>query len=125
MQTQSTASTKPKVGPKINRRSTHRRPPKVQTKIQCRRSPFGFGPNIATQLLDLAEHGARLTTTESLEVGKSVEITLMSSAGLRLKLEAAVHRVTPSDDGTFTVGVRFRKILPYVRFVELTLGAAT
>src|SRR5262245_50209362 len=104
-----------------NRRADSRHEPRARVKVECRKGSAGLGQNLATQVLDLSQLGAKITTKAELPVGAEVEISLLAAAFQRpVKVMANVVRSETLKDGSFRVGVRFQKPVSYADIRLLT-----
>ena len=104
-----------------NRRRAIRRSPRRATKITCLKGVMGLGPNLALQLLDVAECGVRLVVKQEILKGQEVELTLQGMGHPRpLKLNAEVVWCVPTAEKTYCIGARFRKNLSYADLQQLT-----
>jgi hypothetical protein len=106
--------------PAKNRRAFPRRSPKRKAKICCYKGALDLGPNLAISLLDISESGVRLTLKSGLEPGQEVNLTLESVAHIRpLKSKGKIIWCVAAQDGSFCVGVRLDKYLPYQEIARL------
>jgi hypothetical protein len=96
-----------------NKRRCRRQTPKSNLKVRAFKSTLGLGANIALAILDISENGVRLLLKENLPVGHSFEVTLEPVSCKTVKTIAEVVWSIPAADGTFCVGTRFQKNLPY------------
>jgi hypothetical protein len=89
--------------------------------VTCFTGPCGFGPNVATGLLDVSETGARLLVKTGLTPGRGVELGLLGVGHLRPVVRACrVVWCVAAADGSFCVGLSFEKPLPYADLQHLT-----
>jgi hypothetical protein len=104
-----------------NRRRTRRCQANGQTRTECRKGTFGFGRNVAVNVLDLSETGARLVVRTPLDRGDEVEL-LLAGHGLTKPLRQLGKVVwsLPLPDDCHAIGVAFDKPLPYVTLQRLT-----
>jgi hypothetical protein len=80
-----------------------------------------LGANLARGLLDLSETGIRLILGTPLDPKQEIEVSLLSPRFLRpIKLLANVVWCQATAEGTFCVGARFQKRLPYADFQAIT-----
>lgn len=110
----------PQPAPRPNKRLSRRLGVKRSTRAQAFRNALGLGPNIALTVLDVSESGVRLQLKEELPVGREFELNLESPGGKPFKVEARVMWVVAAADGTFVVGARFAKLLPYAELTSLS-----
>ncbi len=104
-----------------NRRADTRHPPRARVKIECRRGAAGLGPNLAVELIDLSQLGAKITTKVELQIAEEIEITLLNSALTKpVKVLANVVRTEFLKDEVFRSGVRFQKPVSYAELRLLT-----
>lgn len=98
----------------INRRRSMRRRARTSVKAECRRGTLGFGPNLAIDVLDLADTGIRILVREALEELAEVEI-IMTSYGIRQPLKRAglVRWVVKLENGSYCIGVEFQKPITF------------
>jgi hypothetical protein len=82
---------------------------------------MGLGPNVAIDVRNISEGGARITVKNALTVGQEIEVNLCGLGHRRaVKLTSRVIWCTANEDGTFQVGLSFGKNLPYIDLQELT-----
>src|SRR5487761_1683207 len=106
--------------PSSNRRRTRRKSPKKTVKLQCRKGPWGMGPNVARTLLDLSLDGARLILATALQSGQEVALSLEGPWHVRpIAVPARVRWCAALADGSYCVGVHFEKTLPYHEIQDL------
>jgi hypothetical protein len=104
-----------------NRRLDRRRMPRGRIQVACLKGTLGLGRNVARQLLDLSETGARLIVVSQLQFGQEVELTVQSRGhGRLIKRAAAVMWCAPIQDGEWQVGIRFQKRFEYADLLQLT-----
>jgi hypothetical protein len=115
MQTVPSVTLTPAVAPvtRPNKRATRRQSPKGNVKVRAYKSTLGLGPNIAVSILDVSEMGIRLLLKESLPIGHAFEVSLESVSCKPIKTIAEIVWSVPAADGTFCVGARFQKSIPY------------
>jgi PilZ domain len=107
--------------PRRERRLAGRRRPKTWTKAVCRKGSLDLGSKINLGILDLAENGVRLLTSEPLENNQEVSITLGTPTHLRpLRVVGHVVWCVETLDHTFCVGIRFCKRLSYPDVTKLS-----
>ena len=95
-----------------NRRRSMRRRPRASVKVQCRKGAHGLGANVAGPVLDLADSGLRLITTQQLTVGGEVEVMIV---GMRevIKRIGNIRWQLKLEDGNFCTGIEFQKRIDY------------
>jgi hypothetical protein len=95
-------------------RRTNRRRPRSNAHITCFKGPFGLGHNLALEVEDFSQSGLSMVTNVPLDVRQSLEVHLESYHLRRpIKLPAEVVWVRPQENGTYLIGVRFDRTLPY------------
>ena len=100
--------------PASNRRSSARRKPKTTAKVTCVGGTMGIGPNLALSMLDVSETGIRLVLKKAAAVGQEVEVGLEGVGDHRpAKVAARVIWCAALADGSYCIGARFLKALPY------------
>jgi hypothetical protein len=110
-----------KSAPRLERRVSRRRSPKGWTKAVCRKGSFDLGTKINLGILDLAETGVRILTSERLETNQEVSITLGTPAHLRpIRVLGHVVWCIETLENTYCVGIRFKKRLPYPEVNKLS-----
>jgi hypothetical protein len=103
-----------------NRRAVARRPPKRTTKARCIKGSLGLGSNLAVQVNDISETGARLVLQAPVDMAKEIEITLCGPARKQIvKLPARVMWCADNGDGTYMIGARFQRRIPYRDYLEI------
>jgi hypothetical protein len=106
--------------PAKNRRAFPRRSPKRKAKICCYKGTLDLGTNLAVSLLDISESGVRLTVKSALDAGQEVNLTLEGVSHNRpLKSKGKIIWCVAAQDGSFCVGVRLDKYLPYQEISRL------
>src|SRR5262245_46721795 len=104
-----------------NRRADHRYEPRAKVKVECRKGSAGLGQNLATEVLDLSQLGAKITTKVELPTGEEVEICLVAAAHQRpIKVMAHVVRTESLKNGSYRLGVRFNTPVSYADLRLLT-----
>jgi hypothetical protein len=104
-----------------NQRRTRRRRPKGSTKFACHTGPFGLGPNVAVQVLDVSEAGVRLVVQAALRPGQEIQVSLEGVARSRpVKAVARVVWAVEAADGNYCVGAQFERTLSYADLQHLT-----
>ncbi len=89
------------------------------TKVSCYGGKLGLGPNIATQILDISETGARLRVREECILQQEIEIYLSSASHRKpIRMRGEVVWCVRTNDGDYCVGVQFRGNLAF-RDVQL------
>ena len=107
--------------PEQERRQHPRHVPKHGVRVLCRTGTLGLGPDLAISLVDISEIGLRLVVPSAMQKGQEVEIELEAPGrGRALKLMADVIWSMPNDEGTYWVGVEFRRQLTYGELQDLT-----
>jgi hypothetical protein len=108
-----------------NRRAVSRRPPKRTTRATCRKGSLGLGSNLAVEVDNISETGARLVLATPLEKGKEIEMTLHGPARTQIvTLMARVVWCIDNANGTYTVGARFHKRMDYREFLAMVSQGA-
>lgn len=103
-----------------NRRVNRRIIPRTRVQIECLKGTMGLGRNLARQLLDVSETGARLTVTAELKPGQEVELALQGSGHVRpVKRLANVIWCQPMQDRLWQAGLHFQKRFEYAELVRL------
>jgi len=106
--------------PVKNRRIFLRRAPKRRPKLCCYKGALDLGANLAMALLDVSESGVRLTLKSALEPGQEVNLAFEGIGHRRpLKSNGKVVWCVPAQDGSFCVGIRLDKYLPYQEISKL------
>jgi PilZ domain len=83
---------------------------------------MGMGNNVALSILDLSETGIRMIMNESFEKDHEVEVNLQSNTSQRtVKHQGTVVWSVPASDGTYCIGVVFRRPLAYADFTQFTV----
>ena len=97
-----------------NRRRSIRHNTKRTTKVTCHGGKLGLGPNIARQVLDISETGARLRVSAECEAKQEIKLHLNSLSSRKpLIAEGEVVWCVATADGDYCIGVQFRKPIPY------------
>jgi PilZ domain len=103
-----------------NRRQGHRKNPRSNVIVECRRGSLGLGKNIAVSFLDISEGGVRLTVKEMLAAEQEVEVTLLGcQVGKPIKRLGKVCWAVPIESDGCCIGVEFEKRLPYVEVMRI------
>ncbi len=103
-----------------NRRKGHRKNPRTNVTVECRRGSLGLGKNMADSFLDISEGGVRLTVKVPLNIDDEVEITLLGcQVGKPFKRQGKVCWAIPIENGGCCIGVEFEKRLPYVEVMRI------
>lgn len=81
---------------------------------------MGLGPDLALGLLDVSEDGLGVRLKVAVAAGDEAEIVL-TAPGTRkaFKLLGEVRWCHDAADGTFHVGIRLRRRLPYAELSDL------
>jgi PilZ domain len=105
----------------LNRRRSRRQAPKNAAKVFCYKNTMGLGANAALSILDMSETGIRLQVKEPLRQDLEVEINL-DILNLRqpIKILGKIIWSATEGNGTWSVGVLFKKPLSYANFTMLT-----
>jgi len=99
----------PPAEPLPERRTLPRRRARHGTRAELRRGLLGMGPDLAVELVDVSQEGARIRLKAPVCPGEQVEVALWPPGGLRsLRGPAVVRWCRPAADGTAQAGVRFR-----------------
>jgi PilZ domain len=99
----------PPAEPIPERRTLPRRTAKHGARAELRRGLLGMGPDLAVELVDVSQEGARIRLRAPVCPGEQVEVALWPPGGLRsLRGPAVVRWCRPAADGTAQAGVRFR-----------------
>jgi hypothetical protein len=106
--------------PPPNRRVGRRRKAKQSIKAICIKGTLGLGKNIALSTLDVSEVGAHLIVKEELKLGQDVEVTLESAVTMPIKRVGKVVRCEIKKDGSYSIGIRFDRFLPYSAWQSMT-----
>ena len=107
--------------PEQERRHHPRHVPKPGVRVVCRTGTLGVGPNLAISLVDISEMGLRLVVPSTMQKGQEVQIELEAPGrGRALKLMADVIWSMPNDEGTYWLGIEFRRQLTYGELQDLT-----
>jgi hypothetical protein len=109
------AITDPKLEAKQrNRRRSMRRRPRTSVKVQCRKGSHGLGPNLAVEMLDLADSGVRVIIGQELPAGAEVEIIIVAY-GIReqIKRLGYVRWQLKLENGQFCAGIELQKRINY------------
>jgi hypothetical protein len=97
-----------------NRRARRRLPPRGRGTVVCRRGGLDLGPNLAVELLEVAETGACVSLRGRLPAGQEVCLTFESPcSGQRIRRLANVVWCRLAADGASVTGFRFQKPLRY------------
>lgn len=99
--------------PTKNQRRSRRQAPKSCTRIIAYSNAFGFGKNVALQILDVSETGIRLLVKRDLPVGLEFEIKLESAGTNSVKTTATIVWSIQATDGQWVVGASFAKPINY------------
>jgi hypothetical protein len=106
--------------PAKNRRVFPRRAPKRKPKISCYKGALDLGTNLALSLLDISESGVRLLIKSGLDPGQEVNLSLEGITHKRpLKATGKIVWCVAAQDGSFCVGIRLEKYLPYQEISKL------
>jgi PilZ domain len=104
---------------RTDQRLTRRRQARSGAKVEFRRGTMGLGRDLAVSLIDVSEDGLRVRLTAEVKPGEEAELLVSRPGGGKaLKTAAEVRWCMPAGDGTFLVGVRFRKRLAYRELTE-------
>ncbi|MFQ3649662.1 MAG: PilZ domain-containing protein [Gemmataceae bacterium] len=104
---------------KKNQRMARRLKAKSSSKVHATRNWLGLGPNIAIQLLDLSESGVRLLLREPMELGQEFELMLEGPGSRPKRHLARVVWCVAAQDGSYVIGAKFDKYLPYPELLSL------
>jgi hypothetical protein len=104
---------------KKNQRMARRLQAKKSAKVHATRNWLGLGPNIAIQILDISESGIRLLLREPMETGKEFEVTLEGPGSRPNRHLAQVVWCVALPDGSYVVGAKWEKYLPYPELLSL------
>ena len=97
-----------------NRRKSPRRKARTSVKIECRKGSYGLGPNVASEVLDVSDTGARVIVAQDLDRVPEVEITIIGyGMNKPIKRLAVIRWQVKLEDGRFCVGAEFQKRLDY------------
>jgi hypothetical protein len=97
-----------------NSRRSIRRPTRQTTKVICFGGKLGLGPNIANQILDISETGARLRVKEECVKNQELELHLSGLSHRRpVRMRGEVVWCVRTNEGDYCVGVQFRGCLPF------------
>src|SRR5262245_60941625 len=99
---------------RTEQRLTRRRQARSGAKVEYRRGSLRLGRDIAVSLVDLSEDGLRLRLTTEVKPGEEDELMISRPGGGKaMTTGAEVRWCTAAGDGTFLVGVRFRRRVAY------------
>jgi hypothetical protein len=103
-----------------NRRSGHRKNPRTNVTVECRRGSLGLGKNLTVSFLDISEGGVRLTVKEKFVADEEVEVVLLGcQVGKPIKRQGKVCWAVPIETGGCCIGVEFEKRLPYIEVMRI------
>jgi hypothetical protein len=104
-----------------NKRLSRRRLPKDAIRVICQKGTLELGPNLALALLNLSEDGACVLLKEALKPREDVVLNLETVISLRpVKCPGQVAWCQPVGDGTYSVGIRFERRVPWLELLNLT-----
>ena len=104
-----------------NKRVMKRRIVMRGVKVTARIGALGLGPNVAIAAIDLSEDGICLAVKSEMKKGDEIEIDLLPTGVSKpIRLHGDVRRCEVGADGVLTVGVCFRRRLPYAEVTKLT-----
>jgi hypothetical protein len=110
----------PVAEPAADRRTAQRRPPRLGTRVEVRRGQLGMGADLAVELVDVSEAGARIRLTAPIRVGDNVEVALWPPGLARsVRGPARVVWCRGDNQGGVEVGVRLRRRLTPQDLFEL------
>jgi hypothetical protein len=104
--------------PLKNRRAFLRRTPKRKARICCYKGALDLGANLALSLLDMSESGVRLLLKSALEPGQEVNLSF-ETISHRRPVKSKIIWCVAAQDGSFCVGIRLDKYLPYQEISRL------
>ncbi len=97
-----------------NSRRSIRRTTRRTTRVVCHGGKMGLGPNIANQILDISETGARLRVREECEQSQEVELELAGPSHRKpVCIKGEVVWCIRTQDGDYCIGVQFCGCLPF------------
>lgn len=100
---------------RLKRRKTMKR----GVVVHCRRGLSGLSRDILKAIVDFNDSGMSLEVSEELKVGDELEMELIGvGRGKPLKIPSVVRWIEAEDEETFSVGVQFRKKIPYVELAN-------
>jgi hypothetical protein len=106
--------------PVKNRRIFARRASKRKSKIHCYKGALDLGANLALTLLDISESGVRLLIKSALDPGQEVTLGFEGITHQRpVKANGTIIWCVAAQDGSFCVGVKLDKYLPYQEISRL------
>ena len=107
--------------PDKERRKDLRQKAKSNLQACCRKGTTGLGSNLAHAVLDISAAGLRLRCSERLDPAQEIELELQTPEMSRpFRIVANVIWCTAEDNGTFIVGVEFRRSLNYSELRDFT-----
>jgi hypothetical protein len=111
----------PEQAPGSSRKSRFLLRHRSRGKVECRRGAAGSSNNIGKSLIDVSEQGARLVVKEAIDNGRIVELRMYGKGDNRpVIVLGKVVRCEPTADGSFSLGVRFDRHIPYADLRRLT-----
>ena len=102
-----------------DKRVTRRKPTKRGVSVACRRGLSGLGRDILANVLDISETGICLEVNEEMIRGEMAEIELTGVGRSKpMKIPCEVRWVIDEDGEIFSVGLQFRKKIPYAELAN-------
>ena len=99
--------------------SSPRQAPKKSTRITCHNG-YGMGPNVALSVMDLSQTEIRLVLKKSVQPGEEIEVDMESILHRRpFRVLARILWTVPTPDGSYCVGAKFLKKIPYDELQKL------
>jgi PilZ domain len=96
----------------LSPRLGRRHPPRMGVKVTCHSGGPITGPNLALELVNLSDSGARLVLAAPLAVGQPVEAELLAPGWSQpVRREGVVVWGWRRDDETFQAGISFSEPL--------------
>jgi len=103
------------------RRASRRRPIRSGIQVTLRAGSLGLGPNLAAGVIDVSEDGLCVRLTAPLAKSTEAEVSFdRVGYGRPLKMKADVCWCVGDAETGYRAGLRLRKRLPYVDYLDLT-----
>jgi PilZ domain len=103
-----------------DRRKYHRKTPRSTVRVEYRQSPFGLKKSLAVQFLNISVGGLCIVVPEALASKEALEVSILGASQSKpITCLAKVCWSVPLDNGTFCVGLEFRKRLLFEEVLRI------
>jgi hypothetical protein len=102
-----------------NRRSATRRASRDGARFVCRKGALGLGANILARVGNVSQTGARLYLKTVVSIKDEVEVSVEGYGARAMKRLGDIAWVRPQEDGTFLVGIQFRKTISFAELQDI------